>query len=69
MILFAFVAGGFALDAANKTLHLAPALQVDSSGAGFVSLPMFFPSFWATVEARTDGSGSGTVSVKVHFPA
>ena len=66
------VLGAFALDASNRTLFLSPTLwEVESDGGGRVSLPMYFPQFWAVVEASADGSGGGALSVKVvkHFGA
>ena len=59
------VLGAFALDVPAKTLYMSPALDVDAHGAGSIVLPMFFPAFWATVTAATDGSGAGNISVAV----
>ena len=53
------VMGGFALDVPAKTLYLAPVVPLDDKGAGAAVLPMFFPAFWATVTASTNGPGSG----------
>jgi hypothetical protein len=59
------VLGGFALDVANKTLYLAPALEPAGDATVHVALPMYFPAFWATVEAMSNGSGGGTLVLKV----
>ena len=63
------VLGAFALDASSKTLSLSPTLQKDAAGKGRVSLPMFFPSFWAVAEASADFAGCGSLRVRVvkHF--
>ena len=59
------VLGGFGLDVANNTLYLAPALEVSGNAATRLSLPMFFPSFWAMVDVQKDGSGGGSILLRV----
>jgi hypothetical protein len=56
------ILAGAGLDVAMHTLFLAPTMKKTEPR---VLLPLYFPSFWATVELLRQSPTSGTITLKV----